>query len=571
MSERIDETEADDFAPRARPNDPRPNIEAGASVRPLIPRTFDEVLRYARLFITAKAIPDSLSKDRGRELSPEEVVARVFMVISAGAEIGLAPNASLRRIAIINNQTYIWGAGAVACLQSSGKLEYMQVEKIGSVPTSSTATDKYSDDYGVRVTLKRRGQPIPYTSEYTVGMAKRAHLWMNVNKKPWIENPDRQLHWRAFHPASVDGFSDCLNGMVPAEIALEEPEGPPEKTDTSFLDAGLPPSGGQRAIAAPTEIPMPGPTIPEPTSEQVAEHIVAERDPLPVSAAVSTSTAAPAASSPTPPATGELIEQTLHVHAGRERAEMPVSASRADRALATRAPASKPTRHRRTNAEVRAEREAAAMRRHITSPGMEAYVARWDGNNPVIDERPVTRTVVVGEMSGQPIVRDVSHDPETGEITDAEREDGADPEPKRPEAHDEAYDVPGSSSEPDTRPTDGGASIARQSPVDGSTGNPVSHGGARMEAPASTDPVIASWWRLATQAQHYTMKMDTRNCDTIGRGQLIALIEATPDRETLDAFATANQRNIQTIQLSSKPAANDVRAAITRKLAEFGS
>jgi len=225
----------------------RPNIETGREVLPLIPRNFDDVARYARAFWVAKAIPDALARVGGRRdaayLPEDEILAKTFLVIAAGAEVGMGPVASLRWVTVMNNRTHIWGAGAIACLHRSPKFEDMIVEKLGPMPTAEMPTEKFSRDYGYKITLKRKGMPTPFVGEYTVGTAIRAHLWMNSNKKPWIETPDDQLFWRAFHRAAVRGFADALNGMGIAEIAEEEAE-PDIKTDDSFLD-DAPPSNGQ--------------------------------------------------------------------------------------------------------------------------------------------------------------------------------------------------------------------------------------------------------------------------------------------------------------------------------------
>lgn len=216
---------------------PLPDIVAGGKVLPLVPRNIDEVLRYAKMVLLAGAVPDSLVKDGNKPLPENERIARVVSVIAAGSEVGMGPMSAMANIALINNRRYIWGQGAIAIIQSSGQLEEMTVEMIGAAPDNKTPTAQFADDFGIRVTMKRRGQAQAYVGLYTVGMAKRAHLWMNTNKKPWIESPERQLYWRAFHTAAVDGFADCLSGLGIRELASDEPPPAPAPVDTSFLDA----------------------------------------------------------------------------------------------------------------------------------------------------------------------------------------------------------------------------------------------------------------------------------------------------------------------------------------------
>lgn len=216
--------------------EPRAEIVAGAKVMPLVPRNIEEVLRFARMILLAGAVPDSLTKENGRQLPDNEVVARVVAVIAAGSEVGLAPMSAMASIALINKRRLIFGQGAIAILQASGQLEDMKVDRIGQQPGDEHQTAQFADSFGVRVSLKRKGQPTPFVGEFTVGMARRAHLWGNVNKKPWIEHPERMLFWRSLQVAAANGFSDCLVGLGIRE-AFDEPAPQTQITDTSFLDA----------------------------------------------------------------------------------------------------------------------------------------------------------------------------------------------------------------------------------------------------------------------------------------------------------------------------------------------
>lgn len=213
-----------------------PPVEIVAGERGFVPRNIDEVLRYARMLLVAGAVPDSLAKESGQKLPDNEIVARVVAVIAAGSEIGMGPMSAMANIALINKRRLIWGQGAVAVLQASGQLEDMRVERLGQQPGDEIQTAQFADSFGVKVILKRRGQPTPFIGEFTVGQAKRAHLWGNVNKKPWIEHPERMLFWRAFNNAASSGFGDYLAGLGIREV-FDEPAPQTQITDTSFLDA----------------------------------------------------------------------------------------------------------------------------------------------------------------------------------------------------------------------------------------------------------------------------------------------------------------------------------------------
>jgi hypothetical protein len=234
-----DEVKETTTAPAATaPSEPRPEIIAGGKVLPLIPRTVEEAVRYARMVITAGAIPDSLAKDSsGKPYPPKELISRVVTVVLAGAEVGLAPMRALASVALINKRAVVWGEGAIALLHASGALEEMVVERIGTDPGNSTPTAQFHDSFGIRIILKRKGQSTPYTGSYTVGQAKRAHLWLNPKKATWTEYPDRMLFWKAFHQAATDGFADCLSGLGIRELVEERPA-PPRITDVGFLDGG---------------------------------------------------------------------------------------------------------------------------------------------------------------------------------------------------------------------------------------------------------------------------------------------------------------------------------------------
>jgi hypothetical protein len=247
-----------------RSSQPRPDITAGAPVLPLVPKSFDEVLRYARMVLMAGAVPDSLTKESGRQLPENEIVARVVAVIAAGSEVHMPPMSAMANIALVNKKRVIWGQGAVAVLQNSGQLEDMKVERIGSEPGASITTAQFADDFGIRVVLKRKELPTPFVGEFTVGMAKRSHLWMNASKRPWVEFPEKMLFWRAFNNAVGAGFGDCMAGLGIREVLDDQPP-PRQITDTSFLDAPareevVPNTPELRTDNAQAPVEEPGPT-----------------------------------------------------------------------------------------------------------------------------------------------------------------------------------------------------------------------------------------------------------------------------------------------------------------------
>lgn len=108
-------------------------------------------------------------------------------------------------------------------------------EQIGQAPEPGLPLDKWDSGYGFRVIMWRKGQEGGYVGEFTVGDARRAGLWENHKKKPWICYPKDMLFNRARAKPLRAGFADALHGMG---IVEEERDVAPEiehKIDTAAL------------------------------------------------------------------------------------------------------------------------------------------------------------------------------------------------------------------------------------------------------------------------------------------------------------------------------------------------
>lgn len=169
----------------------------------IVPQNVEEAARMAKAVIIGGFAPDSYNNDPNK----------ILLGIMAAMEAGLQPLYGLRQIAIINGRPTIWGDAAMALVQSKNLIAGYEEEQIGPKPTDKDLS-KWSDDYGWRVTIKRRGQTGSYVGEFTVGMAKRAQLWMAAKKVPWIQHPDRMLRIRARSFPLRDGFADALAGLA---------------------------------------------------------------------------------------------------------------------------------------------------------------------------------------------------------------------------------------------------------------------------------------------------------------------------------------------------------------------
>lgn len=167
------------------------------------PTDMGEALRMAEAVIRGKLAPSSYNNDP----------VKIMLGIMSALEAGLPPLYGLRQIAIINNRPTIWGDGAIALVQSKNLISKFETAHVGTKPTTDDLS-KWPDDYGIEVKIWRRGQEGFYYGVFTVGMAKKAKLWLNASKDPWIKYPERMLFNRARAFALRDGFADALGGIA---------------------------------------------------------------------------------------------------------------------------------------------------------------------------------------------------------------------------------------------------------------------------------------------------------------------------------------------------------------------
>ena len=140
-------------------------------------------------------------------------------------------------IMIINNKTCLYGDGATALVQNSGKVEWIK-----TTIESRDDSGKWGEGYKVTVSLKRRDQDEPYVRSFSFEDAKRARL--TGKQGPWTDYPERQCYWRAASWAYRDGASDALMGLAIAEEVKDfETEAlRVHKTDTSDLEDATSPA-----------------------------------------------------------------------------------------------------------------------------------------------------------------------------------------------------------------------------------------------------------------------------------------------------------------------------------------
>lgn len=176
-----------------------PTIQAGASVRAIVPSDFDAAWRIANAVVKSGMAP------RGIDTAEKAMVA-----ILHGLEVGMTPMMALQSIAPINGRPAIFGDGALGLVQGSGMLEWHKEYYRGEPET---------DGYTAVCEVKRRGDPEIKIGEFSIGDAKLAQLYGKDG--PWKTYRKRMLKMRARGFALRDGFSDVLRGLHIAEEAQD--------------------------------------------------------------------------------------------------------------------------------------------------------------------------------------------------------------------------------------------------------------------------------------------------------------------------------------------------------------
>jgi hypothetical protein len=190
-------------------------LRSGAKPLGIVPETFEECYRLAKMF--AAAGPDSYRN------KPDECCVAIMQ----GLELGLSPIAALQSIAVINGRPCLWGDGALGVVRGSGLVE---------------SFDETDDGETATCTIKRRGEPTPVVRKFSMADAKRAGL---SNKKgPWQDYPQRMRQMRARSWALRDGFADVLKGISVAEEVQDIPAQPMRDITPAQSISSAPSTGG---------------------------------------------------------------------------------------------------------------------------------------------------------------------------------------------------------------------------------------------------------------------------------------------------------------------------------------
>ncbi|WP_322884213.1 hypothetical protein U8C35_07595 [Sinorhizobium medicae] len=176
-----------------------PTLQAGGSVKAIVPQDFDGAWRIATAVTKAGMAPTGLD-------TPE----KAMVAIMHGMEVGLTPMAALQSIAVVNGRPTIWGDGAIGLVRGSGKCEWIK-ERIDGEGDAMVAVCE----------VKRKGEADAIKATFSVADAKKAALWGKAG--PWQQYPKRMLVMRARAFALRDGFADVLRGLGIAEEVQDTP------------------------------------------------------------------------------------------------------------------------------------------------------------------------------------------------------------------------------------------------------------------------------------------------------------------------------------------------------------
>jgi len=162
----------------------------------LAPRTFSEAVEFSKMLANSAFVPKDF---RGK---PGEIIA----AIQFGFELGVGPMQALQNIAVINGKPSVYGDLALALVQASGLLEYIEESDDGHKATCK---------------VQRKGEPKPHVATFSDDDAKRASLF--GKQGPWTQYPARMRMFRARGFALRDKFADVLKGLITREEAEDYP------------------------------------------------------------------------------------------------------------------------------------------------------------------------------------------------------------------------------------------------------------------------------------------------------------------------------------------------------------
>ncbi len=198
-------------------------LSSGGKLLAIVPQNIDEAYRLAGIIAASGSAPKSYEGNQNR----------IMVGILQGAEVGLPPLSALQSIAVINGMPSVWGDGALALVQSSGKLEGME-ESVEGEGKDAVAICR----------LKRNGKE---WIEQRFSMKDAEIAGLSKKPGPWQQYPKRMLTMRARSWAMRNGFADVLRGLSVREEVEDmidvTPAGPtpPRPVSDDYVDVDAEP------------------------------------------------------------------------------------------------------------------------------------------------------------------------------------------------------------------------------------------------------------------------------------------------------------------------------------------
>lgn len=226
-------------------------LVAQENVLAIMPTTIEEAARYASGLCLANIVPDAFREGGRRDGQASKEL--VMMGVLKAMELGVPPQTGLAGLLPINGRFSVWGDLAAALVQRTGQVERQQTAELGEPLDESLALGEWPDAFGYRVMYWRKSQADPYIGEFTVRDAKRAGLWNNARRQPWVNYPKRMLFNRARAFALRDGFADGLSGLTIAEEIMDHLPPPVDERGASKRLSSLIDEEDQEAATADVE------------------------------------------------------------------------------------------------------------------------------------------------------------------------------------------------------------------------------------------------------------------------------------------------------------------------------
>lgn len=229
------------------------------------PKDFDQLIRFAEVVCKTNLCPQAY---RGKA---HEAIAAIMH----GAELGLMPMQALNSVAVVNGQTTVYGATALALVKNqwlwdeSKHQEYLRIHdeevKIGDLGPAETWPAELT-----AVCVMGRRDGAPQEGSFSVGQAKDAGLWSRQSKggqsMPWSAYPGDMLMWKARARAIRSVFPGALRGLqVMQDMQGETIDITPQKPEPAAIEAPKRGTEGLKAKVRQSKAPDPPVPLPKET------------------------------------------------------------------------------------------------------------------------------------------------------------------------------------------------------------------------------------------------------------------------------------------------------------------